>query len=191
MIVPMAAVDQFDDDDGEWQELDSTGHVVPIPETSDPADAAAARALRKGFICTAVIAFVLGLLMSWLCGFMPQLVIVKLHDDVQAAVVILAMNGIFGAAVAYILLAVMHRTSQMIGLPSTVIVILLSAVTMTIKHLVMAVMGVDASPDFPKGWEWMAPAFIAKANIGAWVGILLTSYFFREGESITELLGSG
>jgi hypothetical protein len=146
-------------------------------------------AIRGTMACGAASVVLAGL---WyvVARYLPESSVAHLRDGVQESMGPLLITGRLGFVSAWVLFAVVHRASGLVGGICPVIVAFFVIVLTLVKQLVLVKYGVKLPSGFVDGWTWMEPVRVLKANIATWLGLILAIAVFRKGESITDLFGT-
>ncbi len=124
------------------------------------------------------------------CAFawrVPEAAVTHLRDSVHESLGPVLLGLVFAFGLTWLLFVVMHRVSNMNGGWCPVIVVALVLLVIVAKQMVLAASGVRLPRELDIGWGWLHPFAIAKANVGAWLGIIAAVAMFRSGESFVDM----
>ena len=157
------------------------------PQRPAPGEWTPARGLLKGTIACLMAAVVPGVGWCAAAWHVPEATVVHLHEDAKVMLFLVVIGALVGFASAWILFAVMHRFSQMVGGLCPVSVVVVVILIVLAKQIVLATHGVKLPSGSVIGWSWLEPVTVLKSNLGTWMGIAAAVYLFKDGASLTEL----
>lgn len=178
------------DSDDSWIDVVDLPPGATVPRASRDRDWSPARALIRGTAISIIPAAALAAVYGYAASRIPEATLFHMTDSVQASLFILLGNMLVAFAASWLLFAVMHRTSEIIGLWATVAVVALTLLIVAVKQIVVAAKGVNLPSGIISGWAVLSPWMFLKTNLGAWIGLIASIHLFHEGESITEIFGS-
>ena len=118
---------------------------------------------------------------------LPEATVCHLRDGARESMGPILGGAVVGFVSAWILFAVMHRFSHMVGGLCPYVVILMVALIVLSKQAVLVVYGVKLPTGFVDGWEWMKPLTILTSNLGTWIALFLAYIMFKDGESVSDM----
>ena len=146
-----------------------------------------ARGLAKGSSACLLAALVLGAAWCAVARRVPEATVAYLHEDAKVTLFLVFIGALVGFVASWILFAVMHRTSHMVGGLCPLIVAAFVVLIVLAKQLVLVRQGVKLPSGLVIGWAWLEPVNVLKSNLGTWLGIVVAVHLFREGDSIVDL----
>ena len=157
--------------------------------SSKPDNGTPRRGLVKGLICATLMTLFLSALFCALEWFKPGSTIIRQYElSPRATAGSVILSFAVGLLVTRVLFATIHQASGMVG-SYAFIVAMLAVVVLSLKHIVLAITGVQLVSGFSKGWVWVYPQTILLRNYSAWIGIGLGVYFFKDGSSLRDWFG--
>ena len=130
------------------------------------------RGLVKGAICTLLAALVLGAVMCVVTYYAVPLTTYWV------------LNGVWGFVLAWMLCAVMHRTSGAATLWGTLIVILCTSLLFGARHVVVAMSFKELNGLLTFFYTSLSLADMVLSNVPALAGIVIAAIMCKDGDSI-------
>ncbi len=118
---------------------------------------------------------------------LPEATVCHLRDGARESMGPILGGAVVGFVSAWILFAVMHRFSHMVGGLCPYVVILMVTLIVLSKQAVLVVYGVKLPTGFVDGWEWMKPLTVLTSNLGTWIALFLAYIMFKDGESVSDM----
>ncbi len=143
--------------------------------------------ILSGTTACVVVSAILAAGFCTIAYYNPLATIAQVTDGVRESLGSIIIGSLVGFVMAWILFAVMHRVSQLVGGLCPVIVLVMAILIVVAKQLVLVAYGADTNHGFVQGWAWMKPATFLTSNLGIWLGLIAAIAIFKEGMSLSEL----